>query len=191
MKALMIILPVMAFVSLLTGCEETWDPPRKITESIIAEIPLNANFSTEFRESIIADGYIDMTGPVCQLVQVGTGSDDEIGFFSISLSCCWSAADRAVGRSGGYLTDSEGNTLYIRCKENLSYSEMTDGFLADDHVICGRFEFTGGTGRFKESSGEGTIICAVIKNGTASMMSHHWQGTLKIRKTYIRDRPDY
>jgi len=96
-----------------------------------------------------------------------------------------------VGRSGGYLTDREGNTLYIRCKENLSYSEMTDGFLTDHHIICGRFEFMGGTGRFKESSGEGTINCTVIKNGTASMMSHHWQGTLKMRKTYITDRPDY
>ncbi len=191
MKALKSMLPVLAFVSLLSGCETIWDPPPKITESIIAEIPLNATFSTEFRESVIADGYIDMPGPVCQLVQVGSGSDDEIGFFSISLSCCWSASARAVGRSGGYLTDGEGNTLYIRCKENLSNSEMTDGFLSDHHVICGRYEFTGGTGRFEESSGEGTIKCTVISNGNTSMMSHHWQGTIKIRKSYVTGRPDY
>jgi hypothetical protein len=181
MKALMSMLPALAFVSMLAGCEETWDPPGKTIEYDIAEVPLNAYFSTEFHKNVIPDGYSDMPGPVSQLVQNGSGTDDEIGFFNISLSCCWSASCRLQGRSGGILRDYAGNELYITCKENLSIGDITDRFPSDKQVICGRYEFTGGTGRFKGASGEGIINCTVTNNGNTAVMSHHWQGTLKIK----------
>jgi hypothetical protein len=191
MKSLIGLMTVLVSAIMLIGCEEPVIRIDKDTESVLTEIPLNAYFNTEFHENIIPDGHMDMPGPVCQLVQNGSGSDDEIGFFNISLSCCWSASNRVPGRSGGYLTDGTGNILYIRCKENLSLSDMADGFLADHQVICGSYEFAGGTGRFKEASGEGTIHCTVGNSGTIAVMSHHWQGTLKIRKSFITDRSGY
>lgn len=190
MKSLRGLIAVLVSAFMLIGCPEDVSV-ETVTESVIAEIPLNAFFNTEFHENIIPEGHMDIPGPVCQLVQNGSGSDEEIGFFNISLSCCWSASNCVPGRSGGYLTDGTGNILYIRCKENLSLSEMADGFLADHQVICGSYEFTGGTGRFKEASGEGTITCTVTNNGNNSVMSHHWQGTLKIRKSVIVERPGY
>ncbi|MHC1733345.1 MAG: hypothetical protein AB9888_15110 [Bacteroidales bacterium] len=191
MKTLMSLLSVLASVSMLAGCEEPIPRPEKTTESIIAEVPLNAYFSTEFHKNIIADGHIDLPGPVSQLVQTGTGTDSEIGLFNISLSCCWSVSCQLKGRSGGTLRDYAGNELYIKCKENLAVGDMTDKYPADKQVICGRYEFAGGTGRFEGASGAGTINCTVTNNGNTAVMSHHWQGTLKIRKSYITDRPDY
>jgi len=156
-------------------------PPKYVHSKPFA-IPVNAYFNTTFYKNEILGGYIDLKGPVYQMVQTGTGTDDEIGFFQIRLTCCWSISDCIPGRSGGYLTDGMGNTIYIKCKESLAMGDLTADFPSDQTQISGRFEFAGGTGWFEGATGEGTIDCFVTNDGKVAAMSHHWMGYIKYAK---------
>lgn len=184
LKTLLKLLTVFACIGMLMSCEDWWGnypiglPPKYIHSKPFA-IPVNAHFNTTFHKDEILTGYIDLKGPVYQIVQTGSGTDDEIGYFQIKLTCCWSITDCIPGRSGGYLTDGMGNTLYIKCKENLAAGDLTDNFPPDQTYIYGKFEFTGGTGRFEGATGEGTIDCLVTNDGKAAAMSHHWMGYVK------------
>lgn len=182
MKTLLKLFSVLACISLLVNCEK--EDKNDIVEHqcqhpLLETLPVNANFTTTFSKNIIPEGHIDLKGTVSQLIQTGSGTDSEIGFFQISLVCCWSLTDCTVGRSGGSLTDSKGNTLNILCRENLSKNDLTGNFPSDQTHITGRFEFAGGTGRFADATGEGTIDCMVAADGNASVMSHHWTGVVK------------
>lgn len=156
--------------------------PPKFVHSKPFAIPVNAYFNTTFYKNIKPDGHSDMKGPVYQMVQTGSGTDGEIGYFQIRLTCFWSVTDCIPGRSGGYLTDGMGSTLFIKCKENLAVGDLTDNFPPDKTNICGKFEFIGGTGRFEGATGEGTIDCLVTNDGKAAAMSHHWEGSIKYAK---------
>lgn len=158
--------------------------PPKFIHSKPFEIPVDAYFNATFHKNEILNGFMDLKGPVYQMVQTGSGTDDEIGYFQIRLSCCWSVTDCIPGRSGGSLTDGMGNTLYIRCKENLAVGDLTDDFPPDQTYIYGKFEFTGGTGRFEGATGEGTIDCLVTNDSSAAAMSHHWTGYIKYARPY-------
>jgi len=177
MKTLKKFLPLLACISMLTSCGGDW--PDQCADSQKTSLPVNAYFNTTFSKNVIPEGHIDLNGTVSQLVQTGSGTDDEIGFFQIRLTCCWSLTDCVAGRSGGTLTDSKGNTLNIICKENLTTSDLTANFPSDQTHITGRFEFAGGTGRYADATGEGTIDCLVANDGQISVMSHHWQGLVK------------
>ena len=186
MKTLLKFLPAVACIFMLISCEDWWgnypESPTKTTQSGPAAIPVNANFNTTVSKNIMPDGYMDLEGSVYQLVQTGSGTDAELGFFHIKLACCWSTTTCIKGRSGGYLTDGMGNTIYIKCKENLAISDLTTDFPSDQMQISGRFEFTGGTGKFEGATGEGTISCLVTNDGKVASMSHHWTGYVKYVK---------
>ncbi len=77
-----------------------------------------------------------------------------------------------------------GNTLYIKCKENLAAGDLTDNFPPDQISIYGSFELTGGTGRFEGATGEGTIDCLVTNDDKVAAMSHHWMEYVKYAKQY-------
>jgi len=176
------ILP-LAFISMVSGCEkpiplvhpETVDLV-KPSHSDHTAIPVNAFFITEFSRNVIPEGQTDLNGRVLQLVQTGTGTDAEIGYFRISLSCFWSLTDCVAGRSGGILTDGIGNSIYIKCRECLSASDLTSDFPADQEHITGKFEFGGGTGLYEGVTGEGIIDAWVTNNGKVAVISHHWKG---------------
>ena len=182
---------VVAFISLLAGCEKPIPvnhPTRidlnKPSHSEHAAIPFNSYFSTTFTRNVIPEGHTDLKGTVLQLVQTGTGADYELGYFRVSLICCWSITDCVPGRSGGTLTDGTGNTIYIKCRECLSPGDLTADFPADQAHITGKFEFIGGTGLFEGVTGEGTIDAFVTNDGKAAAMTHHWQGYFKIPGPY-------
>lgn len=187
MKTLMKLLPVFACIIMLMSCEDWYGNypivlPTKDINSKPFEIPVNANFNTTFSKNMILDGHIDLEGSVCQMVQTGSGTDGEIGYFQIRLVCCWSTTDCNAGRSGGSLTDGMGNTIFIKCKENLAAGDLTTDYPQDQTIISGRFEFAGGTGRFEGATGEGTINCLVTNDGKVAEMSHHWKGFIKYAK---------
>ena len=189
MKALWRLLAVSASICMLMSCEDWWGNypmglPPKFIHSNPFEIPVNAYFNSTFSKNMILDGHIDLEGPVCQMVQTGSGTDGEIGYFQIRLVCCWSTTDCIAGRSGGSLTDGMGNTIFIKCKENLAAGDLTANFPQDQTIISGRFEFAGGTGRFEGATGEGTINCLVTNDGKVAEMSHHWKGFIKYAKPY-------
>jgi len=184
MKTLLKLLTLGACVSMMVSCDLIWGWPGPPIEDGSTQyeplvIPVNAYFNTTFSRTVIPEGHIDLKGTVSQLVQTGEGTDVEIGFFQIRLTCCWSLTDCVAGRSGGSLTDNMGNTLFIVCKENLTTSDLTADFPSDQTRITGRFEFAGGTGRFANASGDGTIDCLVTSDGQVSAMAHHWQGVIK------------
>jgi hypothetical protein len=189
MKALWRLLEVSACIFMLMSCEDWWGNypmglPPKYIHSNPFEIPINVDFNTTLINNTISDGYMDLNGPVCQIVQTGSGTGDEIGYFQIRLVCCWSTTDCIAGRSGGSLTDGTGNTLYITCHENLAAGDLTANFPQDQAMISGRFEFAGGTGRFEGATGEGTINCLVTNDGKVAEMSHHWEGFIKYPKLH-------
>jgi hypothetical protein len=184
MKARWSLLAVFASILMLMSCEEWWGNypiglPPKYVYSKPFEIPVDAYFNTTFCKNKISGGYMELNGPVCQIVQTGSGSDGEIGYFQIRLTCCWSMSDCIAGRSGGYLIDGMGNTIYIKCNECLTADDLTADFPQDQACITGRFEFTGGTGCFEGVKGEGTINCLVTSDGKVAAMSHHWEGYIK------------
>lgn len=190
MKTLLKLFTVLVSAFMLISCEQVIEPPEKTTESVIATVPFNAYFITTFYKSSIPHGIKGLSGPVSQMVQNGSGNDNELGMFTITLTCCWSVTDGIMGSSGGTLKDTEGNMLYITCKENLVKSDISADFPSDQTVICGRFEFTGGTGKFTDATGDGTINCIVSNYGSVAEMSHNWTGTIKIHKTIVVDRPE-
>lgn len=182
MKTLLKLLSVVACICVLVSCDLVWgwpDPPTPPINPPEPPIQVDAYFNTTFYKSVIPEGHIDLNGTVSQLVQTGSGRDSEIGFFQIRLVCCWSLTDCTVGRSGGTITDSYGNTLNIVCRENLTTNDLKGNFPSDQTHITGRFEFAGGTGKFADASGEGTIDCIVTADGDVSSMSHHWTGIIK------------
>ena len=182
MKTFLKILPFLTCIALLVSCGG--DPPNQCADSQLKSLPVDASFNTTFSKSVIPEGHSDLKGTVYEMVQKGSGSDDELGGFQIQLICYWSATDCIAGRSGGSLTDGMGNTLYIRCKECTSTGDLTADFPSNQMHITGRFEFTGGTGRFSDATGEGTIDCLVANDGQVSVMSHHWTGFIKNVKLY-------
>lgn len=186
MKTPLKVIPVMVFIGILTGCEKPLplvhpDPVdlNKPSHFNHAAIPLDAYFCTEFSKYVIPEGLTNLHGPVLQLVQTGSGTDAEIGYFRISLSCCWSMTDCLPGNSGGVLTDGLGNSIYIKCRECLSASDFTPDFPADQAHIAGRFEFGGGTGLYEKVEGEGTFDALVTNSGNIAAISHHWRGYFK------------
>lgn len=184
MKTLLKLLPLCVCICTLVSCDLIWgwpDPPddSNTTEDEPLVVAVDAYFNTTFSRNVITEGYANLKGTVSQLVQTGFGTDTELGFFQIRLTCCWSVTDCVAGRSGGSLTDSRGNTLNIVCKENLTKSDLTSEFPTDQTHIIGRFEFAGGTGRFANAKGEGIIDCMVSTDGQVSAMSHHWKGVIK------------
>lgn len=183
MKTLLKLLSVFACICVLVSCDLQWgwlDYPPQCQDAVdFGPFQVDAYFNTTFSKNVIPEGHIDLKGTVSQLEQTGSGTDKEIGFFQISLVCCWSLDDCTVGRSGGTITDSYGNTLNIVCKEDLTANDLKGNFPSDQTHITGRFEFAGGTGRFADASGEGTIDCIVSAEGNVSSMSHHWTGIIK------------
>lgn len=186
MKTPLKVIPVMVFIGILTGCEKPLplvhpDPVdlNKPSHFNHAAIPLDAYFCTEFSKYVIPEGLTNLHGPVLQLVQTGSGTDAEIGYFRISLSCCWSMVDCLPGNSGGVLTDGLGNSIYIKCRECLSASDFTPDFPADQAHIAGRFVFGGGTGLYEKVEGEGTFDALVTNSGNIAAISHHWKGYFK------------
>ena len=187
MKTLLKVFLVMTFIIILPGCEKPvqLDHPNPVdlnkpSHYAHAAIPLDAYFITEFTKSVIPEGHTYLHGTVLQMVQTGSGTDPEIGYFRISLSCCWSVTDCLPGMSGGILTDGTGNTVYIKCMECLSADDFTSVFPADKAHITGRFEFWGGSGLYENIKGEGTIDALVINNGKVAAISHHWKGYFKM-----------
>ena len=178
MKTLLQLLSAIVCICILSRCEGCPEC-QPLTHPEQGAIPINAYFNTAFYKNVISDGQYYLQGPVYQIVQSGSGTADEIGVFQIRLTCCWSATECIPGRSGGYLIDMDGNTLFIQCKENFSSSDFTSGYPPDQACITGRFEFTGGTGRFEGAAGEGVINCLVTRDGNNASMAHHWKGTLK------------
>jgi len=176
MRTIVKLFWVLACCFLLVSC---FDYPDQCADSQKTSLPVDAYFNTTFTRNLIPEGQIDLKGTVAQLVQNGSGTDDEIGFFQIRLTCYWSLTECVAGRSGGSLTDGRGNTLNIICRECLTKSDLTASFPTDQTQITGRFEFAGGTGRFADATGEGTIECLVANDGQISVMSHHWQGFVK------------
>lgn len=184
MKKLLKILPLIACIFMLTSCVEEGPfryKPKPLNPGVI---PVDAYFNTTFSKNIMPDGYMDLKGSVYQLVQNGSGTDAELGFFQIRLACCWSTTSCTKGRSGGSLTDGEGNTLFIICNETSSAGNLTANYPADQDNICGKFEIAGGTGKFEGATGEGTISCQVLSDGDVAAMSHHWTGYVKLAKPY-------
>ncbi|MRS03331.1 hypothetical protein EG832_08940 [bacterium] len=182
MKTLLKFLPFLAFIALLVSCEKPLPP--QCSHPLRESLQVDASFNTTFSKSVIPEGHIDLKGSVYQMVQTGSGSDDELGGFQINLTCYWSATDCIPGRSGGSLTDGMGNVLFIRCKECFSQGDLTAEFPLNQTHITGRFEFAGGTGRFANATGEGTIDCMVAADGQVASMSHHWTGFIKNVKLY-------
>lgn len=187
MKTLPEVFQVIAFIILLQGCEKPIpvDHPNPVdlnkpSHAKHAEIPLDAFFRTEFSKFMVPEGHSYLHGTVMQLVQTGSGTDPEIGYFSVSLSCCWSVTDCLPGMSGGILTDGTGNSIFIKCMECLSGSDFTSDFPADQSHITGRFEFWGGSGLYENIEGEGTIDALVTNNGKIASITHHWKGYFRL-----------
>lgn len=187
MKTLLNVSRVIVFIIVLQGCEKPIpvDHPtpvdlNKPSHSEHAAIPLDACFRTEFSKSVIPEGHTYLHGTVLQLLQSGSGTDPEIGYFLISLSYCWSITDCLPGMSGGILSDGAGNTIFIKCMECMSASDFTPDFPADQSHITGTFEFRGGSGLYENIKGEGEIDALVTNNGKVAAISHHWKGYFKM-----------
>ncbi len=92
LKTLLRLFTLFACICMLMSCEDWWGnytiglPPKFIHSKPYA-IPVNAYFNTTFHKDKILNGYIDLKGPAYQMVQTGSGSDDEIGYFQIKLTC--------------------------------------------------------------------------------------------------------
>ncbi|MBE0677177.1 MAG: hypothetical protein IH592_00285, partial [Bacteroidales bacterium] len=97
------------------------------------------------------------------------------------LTCCWNPIDGSHSCTEGFISDPEGNTLSIICKDGEDGVVFTADFPYDQTYICSEFEFTGGTGRFEGASGRGVMKCDV-KNATNSMV-HHWEADLTLLVT--------
>jgi len=180
METLLKLLLVIPIVLMLTGCP---GPEIIISESPPYAFTLNADFNTTFYKSMLwEDGYAGLKGPVCQLIQKGSGMDEEIGNFRIELVCCWSSVDGTPGSSGGYITDGHGGTLYIECEEELSGSGFPSDYPNNQTVINGKIQFTGGTGRFEGATGDGVMACTVNTGVSEATMAHHWEGSIKCIK---------
>jgi hypothetical protein len=179
MKTLMRLLMIAGILMLMA-----WSCKKDLREREFAVYPVDLYFNTTFYKNIVWEEYYnDLRGPVCQLVQIGSGKDDdEIGNFQVQLTCCWSLADCLLGRSGGYLTAGTGNAINIKCVEAISASELTSDYPSDQTTIYGKFEFTGGTGRFEGATGDGSIVCFVTNRDSTATILHHWKGSLKFEK---------
>lgn len=185
MKTLLKLLTLCVCICMMGSCDLIWgwpDPPIEDDSNQTLVIPVNAYFNTTFSRNIIPDGHTDLKGKVFQLAQTGTGTDTEIGYFRVSLTCYWSITDCVPGRSGGILTDGMGNTLFIKCTECLSTGELTADYPTDQKHLTGKFEFIGGSGLYEGATGEGTIDAYVTNNGNVAAISHHWKGYLKSPK---------
>jgi hypothetical protein len=176
MKTIMRLLPFMAGMLMLVSCEAPSYQAQ--TNQPQPVIPVNADFTTTFYKDMVWEGYKNLAGPVCQMMQIGSGTDVELGNFNILLSCCWSLSACVPGRSGGYLTDGKGSTIYINCRETLAASDLTTDFPPDQTAITGTFEFISGTGRFEGASGNGSIT-SFVNNGT---ITHRWEGSVRFIK---------
>jgi len=178
MKTFIRLFQVVAVACMLTGCEGCEEIPVKHKTVTIS---VDSKFLTTFSNSIIGEGsYTGLNDPVCQLEQVGSGTNAELGAFNVYLTCRWSLTDGAHGCTEGFISDPDGDALYIVCKDGENGVVFTPDFPNDQTYICSEFEFTGGTGRFAGASGRGIMECDV--KGASNTMAHHWEANLTLVK---------
>jgi hypothetical protein len=185
MKTLFFFLLITA-LCVLTGCQDGHDP-RTWAQADTITVLFESKFMTSFTTGIIEKGGdTELNRPVCQLEQVGSGTDAELGAFDIYLSCCWSLADGSHSCTEGYLKDSDGDILTFRCTDSDNGMVFTADFPYDQSNLCSSFEFTGGTGRFADASGGGMMQCDV--EGASSSMQHTWEAKMTlVIITYLCD----
>jgi hypothetical protein len=177
MKTLFFFL-LIAVIYMWSGCTDESDPRREVQADTIT-ISLESKFMTSFTTGIVEKGGdTGLNSPVCQLEQLGSGVDAELGAFEIYLSCCWSLADGSHSCTEGFMTDSEGDTLTFRCMDSDNGMVFTADFPFDQTYLCSGFVFTGGTGRFANASGSGLMQCDV--KGASSTMQHNWEAILRL-----------
>ncbi len=177
MKALIFIM-LITLLCVLTGCPGGPDPLPVVQVDTIT-FSIESKFMTSFTTGIIEKGGdTELKSPVCQLEQVGSGADAELGAFDIYLSCCWSLADGSHSCTEGYIKDSDGDILTFKCMDSTNGMVFTSDFPFDQTYLCSAFEFTGGTGRFTGASGNGLMQCDV--KGASSSMQHNWEATMTL-----------
>lgn len=179
MKTFIRLSQVIAVICMLTGCESCDTPEEGHIDS---HDPVTGSIDTRFNTSFIksAIGIGNNSDPVCicRLEQFGWGSDTELGSFEVYLTCCWNPGDGSHSCTEGFITDYNGNTLTILCKDGDNGVDFTSDFPYDQTVICSEFEFTGGTGRFEGATGIGTMECEV--KGSYNLILHHWDASLTL-----------
>lgn len=179
MKTFIRLSQVIAVICMLTGCESC-DTPEEghIDSHDPVTVSIDTRFNTSFIKSAIGIGNNSDPVCICRLEQFGWGSDTELGSFEVYLTCCWNPGDGSHSCTEGFITDYNGNTLTILCKDGDNGVDFTSDFPYDQTVICSEFEFTGGTGRFEGATGIGTMECEV--KGSYNLILHHWDASLTL-----------
>jgi hypothetical protein len=183
MKTLIRLLMVVTGVCLLMGwsCERDDDDDDDVEKHplILITVPLSSHFTASFTRSILseADNNMDLDGPVCQLIQTGSGIDESIGNFDLYLNCCWSSVTGEHGGTECYISDVDGDVLNIKCKETGDPIVFTPDYPYDQTIMCSVYEFAGGTGKFAGATGSVTVECC-LKDAAASYIAHNWEGSL-------------
>jgi hypothetical protein len=178
MKTIITLLTVIACAFLLTGCPEDIVPCQCEDYSVVVTIPFSSEFTTSFSKSTLPAGsYKDLQDPVCQLIQTGNGMDESIGYFDLYLNCCWSSVDGEHVSTECYISDADGDVLYMICKETEDAITFSQDYPYDQTIMCSEFEFAGGTGKFTCATGSVNMECR-LKDAAASYIEHTWEGSL-------------
>jgi hypothetical protein len=173
-KTIIRLLSVIVCSCVLTGC------PDEPLHKMYVTMPFGSEFTTSFTKSTLPAGsYTKIQGPVCQMVQVGEGRDEEIGRFELYLKCCWSEATGEHGSTEGYLSDIDGDVLNVICRQKENAIVFTPDYPYDHDLLCFEIEFDGGTGKFAEATGSVIVSCHAI-DATSPTIVHQWEGSLKM-----------
>lgn len=172
MKTIIKLLSVIVCSCVLTGCPEL--PPNPI----YVTMPFGSEFTTSFTKSTLPEGSnTKIQGPVCQMIQIAEGRDEEIGRFELYLMCCWSEATGEHGSTKGYISDIDGDVLNVVCRQKGNAIVFTPDYPYDHDLLCYEIEFDGGTGKFTKATGTVIVSCHA-NDATSPTMFHQWEGSL-------------
>jgi hypothetical protein len=109
----------------------------------------------------------------------GSGTVTPLGNFTMHFDFCGDSLSN-YGNAFAYMVDAEGDTLFFSCG-----GRVIDGRLDDQPAYVTSYwkdpvEFTGGTGKFKGATGDGTSDD--YNSSEDSNSHHHWTGTITMVK---------
>ena len=135
-----------------------------------------ATFFTDL-ESITPDSLTCSSPMTHRNIQVGEGSELNLGSFTTIMAFCVNVEDNSYGNIDAFMANSSGDTIFLDGGGKVIPTTTKEGY---DMEFKDPFTIIGGTGKFSGATGSGITDSYV--NAETNRTDHIWKGSITIKK---------